>query len=542
MLVERWRKIVYKRNGGPKRKVGYERGLEWVDVGSLRVGDKLVLGDNDGFAWGTTGEEELGWLVGEIVGDGGYNPDKYPTYLRFWGPAAKGMADYAVDIIRRRLSSSRQFKGTTYNKENETWQVGCKALDQLCLGLISAASKDILPKLERASSSFVRGFIRGFFDADGCPQGNLAKGRSVRLAQSSREKLMVVQRMLSRIGIVSTITKERRVRTEQLMPDGRGGRKVYVSNPCWELIVARNCLDRFADLIGFADPDKSAGLENLCDSRIKTAYEDTFTTEVTSVSLWSRMKVYDCVVSDIHQFDANGFIVHNCSEIVLRSRQFCNLSEVVIRPGDTQKEIQRKVRIAVILGTMQATLTSFRYLGPMWKKNTEEEALLGVSMTGIMDNELTSGRQGKRELIALLNELRESAVKVNKEWAGKLGINPAAAITCVKPSGCATLDTKIKTDQGVLSFAEIFQMNGVNPIGLHSDMWIEPKCPLKVYDKNNELMLVTKLYVNGMADVYELEDENGHVFRFTGNHELLTTKGWKRVDELTSEDEIVSFQ
>lgn len=131
-----------------------------------------------------------------------------------------------------------------------------------------------------------------------------------------------------------------------------------------------------------------------------------------------------------HHFGCNP-----CSEIILRSRQFCNLSEVVIRPGDSIKELMRKIRLATIMGTMQATLTKFRYLSPAWKKNTEEEALLGVSLTGIMDNELTSGRQGKKELREALEALREYAVKVNKEWSGKLGINPAAAITCVKPSG-----------------------------------------------------------------------------------------------------------
>jgi hypothetical protein len=300
-------------------------------------------------------------------------------------------------------------------------------LDQLCLGLISTSSKCILSKLEKASSSFVRGFIRGFFDADGCPQGNPAKGRSVRLGQSDRSKLVAVQRMLARIGIVSTITKERRGRVEQLMPNGKGGQALYVSEPYWELIVSRNCLDRFADLIGFADPDKIVRLEELCDSTTKTAYEDTFTAEVTSVDPLYKTMVYDCTVEGTHRFDANGITVHNCSEIILRPRQFCNLSEVVIRPGDGLKDLQRKIRLATIIGTMQATLTNFRYLGPAWKKNTEEEALLGVSLTGIEDNELTAGRLGKKELKEAQEALRAYAVKVNKEWAAKLGINPAAA-------------------------------------------------------------------------------------------------------------------
>ena len=237
-----------------------------------------------------------------------------------------------------------------------------------------------------------------------------------------------------------------------------------------------------------------------------------------------------------HHFGCNP-----CSEIILRSRQFCNLSEVVIRPGDGIKDLQRKVRLATIIGTMQATLTNFRYLGPAWKKNTEEESLLGVSLTGIEDNELMAGRLGKKELKEAQEALRLHAVKINKEWAVKLGINTAAAITCVKPSGCATMDTRIKTDRGVLSFAEIFEMNGVNPVGLRDGIWIEPIITLKVFDEHNDRQTVTKLFVNGMSGVYELEDDNGQIFKFTGNHKLLTKDGWKRVDSLTTEDEIVSF-
>ncbi len=131
-----------------------------------------------------------------------------------------------------------------------------------------------------------------------------------------------------------------------------------------------------------------------------------------------------------HEFGTNP-----CSEIILRSCQFCNLSEVVVRKNDDLASLTRKVRLATILGTMQATLTNFRYLRDIWRDNTEEEALLGVSLTGIMDNEVMAGRKGNERLGEVLRNLREEAVEVNKEWANRLGINPATAITCVKPSG-----------------------------------------------------------------------------------------------------------
>ena len=129
------------------------------------------------------------------------------------------------------------------------------------------------------------------------------------------------------------------------------------------------------------------------------------------------------------------FGTNPCSEIILRPYQFCNLSEVVIRPSDTLASLKRKVRIASILGTLQATLTDFRYLRNVWRVNTEEEALLGVSLTGIMDHPVLSGREDKAKLKKWLTEMRNEAVVTNEQWAKKLGINPSVAITAIKPSG-----------------------------------------------------------------------------------------------------------
>lgn len=129
------------------------------------------------------------------------------------------------------------------------------------------------------------------------------------------------------------------------------------------------------------------------------------------------------------------FGTNPCSEIILRPYQFCNLSEVVVRPEDTLKTLKEKVKTAAILGTLQATLTNFRYLRKIWQDNTEEEALLGVSLTGIMDHPVMSGRKKQAELKQWLTELKEEAIETNKKWAKRLGINVSTAITAVKPSG-----------------------------------------------------------------------------------------------------------
>ena len=135
--------------------------------------------------------------------------------------------------------------------------------------------------------------------------------------------------------------------------------------------------------------------------------------------------------------ESNGnpieFGTNPCSEIILRPYQFCNLTEVVVRSSDTLDDLRNKVRLATILGSVQATYTHFPYLRKIWKNNTEEERLLGVSLTGIMDHRgMTTNNP---ELEYWLKSLKEVAIETNKEWSNKLGINQSAAITCVKPSG-----------------------------------------------------------------------------------------------------------
>jgi ribonucleoside-triphosphate reductase (thioredoxin) len=144
------------------------------------------------------------------------------------------------------------------------------------------------------------------------------------------------------------------------------------------------------------------------------------------------------------------FGTNPCGEIILRPNGLCNLSEAVIRPDDSFKSIKHKVGIATIIGTFQSTLTDFRYVRSVWRHNCEEERLLGVSLTGIMDHPVLVGKKTPADIWTnkagdptyvgirlrhILKDLKQHAINTNKEWADKLGINPSTSITCVKPSG-----------------------------------------------------------------------------------------------------------
>ena len=151
--------------------------------------------------------------------------------------------------------------------------------------------------------------------------------------------------------------------------------------------------------------------------------------------LFSRVAAQKIAARNGRRDAEQDFGTNPCSEIILRSNQFCNLSEVVVRADDTLETLKEKVRKATIIGTLQSTLTDFRYLRVRWKRNTEEECLLGVSLTGIMDHGILGGNPESPMLAAWLEEMREVSIETNKEWAEKLGVNQSTAITCVKPSG-----------------------------------------------------------------------------------------------------------
>jgi ribonucleoside-triphosphate reductase len=168
---------------------------------------------------------------------------------------------------------------------------------------------------------------------------------------------------------------------------------------------------------------------------------ETFLTEWTSLvksksgerGIFSRVAAKKQAAKNGRRNTEFEFGCNPCSEIILRPYEFCNLSEIVVRATDTIDDLERKVRLATILGTIQSTLTNFPYLRKIWQKNTEEERLLGVSLTGIMDNKLLT--HANAGLDATLERLRNVAVATNAEWAKHLGIPVSTAITCVKPSG-----------------------------------------------------------------------------------------------------------
>ena len=162
--------------------------------------------------------------------------------------------------------------------------------------------------------------------------------------------------------------------------------------------------------------------------------------------IYNRQSAISKALENGRRADGHDFGTNPCSEIILRPYQFCNLTEVVVKSTDTEDDLVRKVRLATILGTFQSTLTDLKYLRKIWRDNTEEERLLGVSLTGIMDSILLND-SNDLSLPNRLNRLKETAIQVNKEFAKNLRINISTAITCVKPSG--TVSQLVNSASGI---------------------------------------------------------------------------------------------
>ena len=222
-----------------------------------------------------------------------------------------------------------------------------------------------------------------------------------------------------------------------------------------------------------------------------------------------------------------------CAEISLRPFQFCNLVTINAGNIENQEDLNQRAVAASFIATLQASYTNFHYLRDIWKRTTEKEALIGVSMTGIASGAVND---------LSLKEAAGLVKQENARVAELIGIKPAARQTTIKPEGCLSLDTKIKTSDGILSMAEVVgQLTDHNIFELNSGTWLEPQKQLYVYDENDEKQLVTKLYVNGISPLYEIVMEDETIVKLTENHMLKTINGWKKAKDLIEDDEILSW-
>jgi ribonucleoside-diphosphate reductase alpha chain len=433
------------------RRTRYSHDWEWCEVGMLSPGDELLLNDHRALSvWGDPAvaakDDAEGYLLGLLIGDGTLKTDK--AVLSVWPgkktvngddeqAGVRGVMDRALQAAQT-LPHRADFTGWIDVPGRGEQRLALGALKHLALDHgLSPGNKQVTPAIERRSSSFYRGFLQAFFDADGSVQGDQRKGLSIRLSQSDLPRLEAVQRMLLRLGIASTIYRDRRAAGFSVLPDGKGGSKAYATQAQHELVIASENIARFAECIGFADTAKARRLEHLLRGYKRQLNRERFTTRVQSLTNAGEAEVFDASIPGLNAFDANGFWAHNCGEQPLPPYGACllgsiNLAKLVKEPfGDDAHldldELARLTKTAIRMMDNAIDVSRF----PLDEQRAEAQAKrrIGLGVTGLADALIfCRARYGSAESLVLieswLSTMSHAAYAASAELAQEKGAFP----------------------------------------------------------------------------------------------------------------------
>ncbi len=376
----------------------------WCEAGSLKSGDELLLHNHRGMAVQATDahDDAEGYLLGALIGDGVLKAEK--AVLSVWPgrrianggderPGVRGVME-RVQAAAMALPHRSDFHGWSGVQGRGEYRLSSAALRKLAIDHgMAPGNKTITPAMERRSDAFCRAFLQALFDADGSVQGSQQKGVSIRLSQSNPDRLAAVQRMLLRLGIASTIYRDRRTVGQKRLPDGKGGARLYPAEAQHELVISGDNLAMFAERVGFSDGTKSARLARSLSGYKWHLNRESFVATVESIAEDGKAEVFDAAIPGLNAFDANGLWAHNCGEQPLPPYGACllgsiNLARLVRHPFEDDAaldldELQRLTATAIRLLDDVIDVSRF----PLEAQRVEAQAKrrIGLGVTGLAD-------------------------------------------------------------------------------------------------------------------------------------------------------------
>jgi ribonucleoside-diphosphate reductase alpha chain len=439
----------------PVRKVTrrnrYQTHSTWCPAGELKAGDEILLNNHRSLqGWEGAGSAEEGYLLGLLIGDGRLGESK--AVLSVWAPELKvvgsdvRVGNHSASGIM--AAAGQAIASLTHRADFRGWQrpinsrgecrMASTALRDLAFSMgATPGNKTITPQMEAGSSDFCRHLLRGVFDADGSVQGAHDKGVSVRLAQADLPLLETAQRMLLRLGIASTIYRERRPAGLTLFPDGKGGQREYPQQALHELVISGDNLAVYAEQIGFADTAKSERLATQLGGYQRHLNRERFVATVESLEEDGIEPVYDVTIADLHAFDANGLYVHNCAEQPLPPYGCCCLGSIdltrFVREAFEERAHFDFAAFAELCRTATRMLDNVLDVTvwplPQQQQEARNKRRVGLGFTGLGDALVMLGlrydTQAARDMARRIAEaLRDAAYDASCELARERGAFP----------------------------------------------------------------------------------------------------------------------
>lgn len=376
--------------------------------------------------------------------------------------------------------------------------------------------------IEYFSSMNYKSYLMEYFD-----NANITlfkKNLIIEKTTKSYQEAALIQRMLARIGVICDIALNGGITT---------------------IKIKGKSVEKFAVIIGFTDPFKDTKLRELINKHEQFLTEETYTTEVIDIIEDGVEDVYDCSVDVVNRFDANGMVVHNCYEIPLAiSGGFCVVGDLALHLGKSINDVYQAASM------LTKFLIRVNLMPSIYEQEVHRTNRIGVSAIGIFEAAYKYfgftffdliDEEKSQEWWKFIAGIRQIVEITAINYSEELGLVVPLTALCLKPGGCNSPDNVIKTSEGDISFADLFNQNGYDFNSIPEGVWLKPVKDVYVYDENNEKALITKLYTNGVKPVYELEFEDGLIIEVTGDHKVLTNRGMVEACLLTIDDEIISY-